>query len=78
MQRLQSTRPLGAFPQLHRLHFFSPQNQALVATYLAHLRARHYAASTPRTSACRGNVWLVVLPRPMFPSSAWPAAATAA
>ena len=46
MQRLQPTRPLGAFPQLRRLHFFSPQNQALVAAYLAHLRARHYASST--------------------------------
>jgi site-specific recombinase XerD len=46
MQRLQPTRPLGAFPQLRRVHFFSPQNQAWVAAYLAHLRARHYAAST--------------------------------
>ena len=41
MQRLQPTHPLAAFPQLRRLHFFSPQNQALVATSLAHLRARH-------------------------------------
>ena len=46
MQRLQPTRPLGAFPQLRRLHFFSPQNQAWSAAYLAHLRARHYASST--------------------------------
>ena len=47
MQRLQPTRPLGACPQLRRVHFFSPQNPVLVAASLAHLRARHYAASTP-------------------------------
>ena len=46
MQSLQPTRPLGAFPQLRRLHFFSPHNQALVAAYLTHLRARYYASST--------------------------------
>ena len=46
MQRLQPTHPLGAFPQLRRVHFFSPQNQAGVAAYLAHLRTRHYALST--------------------------------
>jgi hypothetical protein len=46
MQRLQPTHPLGAFPQLRRLHFFSPQNQAWVAAYLAHLRTLHYALST--------------------------------
>jgi hypothetical protein len=46
MQRLQSTRPLEACPQLRRVHFFSPQNHAWVASYLAHLRARHYAVST--------------------------------
>jgi integrase/recombinase XerD len=46
MQRLQPTRPLGAFPQLRRWHFFSPHNQALVAAYLAPLRARHSASST--------------------------------
>ena len=41
--RLQSTPVLQEFPQLSRLHFFSTQNQGLVADYLAHLRARHYA-----------------------------------
>ena len=46
MQRLQPTHPLGAFPQLRRLHFFSSHNQALVAAYLVHLRTRHYAWST--------------------------------
>jgi site-specific recombinase XerD len=46
MQRLQPTRPLGACPQLRRVHFLSPQNQAWVASYLAHLRTRHYAVAT--------------------------------
>ena len=46
MQRLQPTHLLGACPQLRRVHFLSPQNQAWVAAYLAHLRARHYAVAT--------------------------------
>jgi hypothetical protein len=62
MQRLQSTRPLGAFPQLRRLHFFSPQNQALVATYLAHLRARHYAASTQDNALRALTCFAVLMP----------------
>ena len=44
MQRLQPTRPFRAL--LRRVHFLSPQNQAWVASYLAHLRARHYAVAT--------------------------------
>jgi site-specific recombinase XerD len=46
MQRLQPTHPLGACPQLRRVHFLSPQNQAWGASYLAYLRARHYAVAT--------------------------------
>jgi integrase/recombinase XerD len=46
MQRLQPTRPFGACPPLRRVHFLSPQNQAWVASYLAYLRARHYAVAT--------------------------------
>src|SRR5882672_383883 len=34
---------LQEFPQLSRLPFFSPQNQGVIADYLAYLRARHYA-----------------------------------
>src|SRR6266446_2761020 len=34
---------LQEFPQLSRLPFFSPQNQGVLADYLAYLRARHYA-----------------------------------
>jgi hypothetical protein len=43
MPRLQSTPALQEFPQLSRLHFFSTQNQGVIADYFAHLRARHYA-----------------------------------
>ena len=34
---------LQEFPQLSRLPFFGPQNQGVIADYLAYLRARHYA-----------------------------------
>jgi site-specific recombinase XerD len=43
MQSLPPTPAHQEFPQLQRLPFFSPANQGLVADYLAHLRARHYA-----------------------------------
>ena len=52
MQRLQPTRPLGAFPQLRRLHFFSPQNQDWVAAYLAHLRALLCAVDAGQCAPC--------------------------
>jgi site-specific recombinase XerD len=45
MEEPQTTPTLQEFPQLSRLPFFSPQNQGLIADYLAHLRARHYAPS---------------------------------
>ena len=62
MQRLQPTRPLGAFPQLRRLHFFGPQNQAWVAAYLAHLRARHYALSTQDNALRALKCFAVLMP----------------
>ncbi len=62
MQRLQSTRTLHAVPQLRRLHFFSPHNQALVAAYLAHLRARHYAPSTQDNALRALTCFAVLLP----------------
>jgi site-specific recombinase XerD len=62
MQSLQSTRTLHAVPQLRRLHFFSPQNQALVAAYLAHLRARHYAPSTQDNALRALTCFAVLLP----------------
>ena len=62
MQRLQSTRPLGACPQLRRVHFFSPQNHAWVAAYLAHLRARHYALSTQDNALRALKCFAVLMP----------------
>jgi integrase/recombinase XerD len=63
MQRLQPTRPLGTFPQLRRVHFFSPQNQAWVAAYLAHLRARHYAVSTQDNALRALTCFAVLMPK---------------
>ena len=62
MQSLQPTRPLHAFPQLRRLHFFSPQNQGLVAAYLAHLRARHYAPLTQEGALRALKCFAVLMP----------------
>jgi hypothetical protein len=42
MKERPSSPALHEFPQLSRLPFFSPQNQGVMADYLAHLRARHY------------------------------------
>jgi site-specific recombinase XerD len=49
MEELQATSVLQEFPQLQRLAMFSPANQGLIADYLAHLRARHYAPSVEGT-----------------------------
>jgi len=45
MEERQATPTLQEFPQLQRLAMFSPANHGLIADYLAHLRARHYAPS---------------------------------
>jgi site-specific recombinase XerD len=45
MQELHATPARQEFPQLQRLPYFSTATQGLVADYLAHLRARHYAPS---------------------------------
>jgi site-specific recombinase XerD len=45
MEERQATPALQEFPQLQRLAMFSPANHGLIADYLAHLRARHYAPS---------------------------------
>ncbi len=45
MEERQATPVLQEFPQLSRLPFLSPQNQGVIADYLAYLRARHYAPS---------------------------------
>ena len=56
MPRLQSTPALQEFPQLSRLHFFSTQNQGLVADYLAHLRARHDAPTMQEGTSARSKL----------------------
>src|SRR5712692_8025681 len=43
MEERSATPALQEFPQRSRLHFFSAQNQGVIADYLAYLRARHYA-----------------------------------
>jgi site-specific recombinase XerD len=42
MEKRYVTPALQECPQLRWLHFFSAQNQGIVADYLAYLRARHY------------------------------------
>ena len=63
MQRLQPTHPLGACPQLRRVHFLSPQNHAWVASYLAYLRARQYAVATQDHGSAPSNVSQCSCPR---------------
>jgi site-specific recombinase XerD len=44
------------------LHFFSPQNQGLVADYLAHLRARHYAPAMQEATLRALKSFAVLMP----------------
>jgi site-specific recombinase XerD len=44
------------------LHFLSPQNQAWIAAYLAHLCARHYALSTQDNALRALKSFAVLLP----------------
>jgi site-specific recombinase XerD len=62
MQRLQPAPVQHTFPQLRRLHFFSPHNQRLIADYLAHLRARNYAPSTQEGALCALKCFAVLMP----------------
>jgi site-specific recombinase XerD len=61
MSRLQS------LPSLQRLAFLSPQNQDLVAAYLAHLQARQYAATTVKSTLDALKSFCVLLPTPRHP-----------
>jgi site-specific recombinase XerD len=64
MQSLPPSTPaLPTCPQLRRLPYFSPQNHELVAAYLAHLRARHYAASTLEGALCALTCFAALLPK---------------
>ena len=62
MQSLQPTPVRHAFPQLRRLHFFSPHNQHLIADYLTHLRVRHYAPSTQEGTLRALKCFAVLMP----------------
>jgi len=62
MQSLQPTPVRHAFPQLRRLHFFSPHNQRLIADYLTHLRVRHYAPSTQEGTLRALKCFAVLMP----------------
>src|SRR5215471_17616945 len=62
MQSLPSPRPLGAVPQLRRLHFFSAQNHAWIAAYLAQLRARHYASATQANALRALTCFAILMP----------------
>jgi site-specific recombinase XerD len=62
LQRLQSTHTFHTFPQLRRLHFFSPHNQRLIGDYLAYLRARHYASSTQEGALRALKCFAVLMP----------------
>ena len=63
MEERPSTPALQEFPQLSRLHFFSPQNQGVIADYLAHLRARRYVYRTAIETgrACNRRVFEATL-----------------
>jgi site-specific recombinase XerD len=45
------------------LPYFSPQNHEWVASYLAHLRARHSASSTLEGALCALTCFAVLLPK---------------
>ncbi len=62
MEERQATPTLQEFPQLSRLPFFSPQNQGLIADYLAHLRARHYAPSMQEATIRALKSFAVLMP----------------
>ena len=57
-----ATPALQECPQLSRLHFFSARNQGLVADYLAHLRARHYAPAMQDATIRALNSFAVLMP----------------
>jgi integrase/recombinase XerD len=62
MEERQPAPRLQEFPQLSRLAFFSAQNQGLVADYLAHLRARHYAPAMQEATIRALRSFAVLMP----------------
>jgi site-specific recombinase XerD len=53
---------LQEFPQLSRLHFFSPQNHGVIADYVAHLRARHDAPTMQEGTIRARKSFAVLMP----------------
>jgi site-specific recombinase XerD len=62
MQELHATPARQEFPQLQRLPYFSTATQGLVADYLAHLRARHYAPSVQEATIRALRSFAVLMP----------------
>jgi site-specific recombinase XerD len=62
MEERQTTPTLQEFPQLQRLAMFSPVNHGLIADYLAHLRARHYAPSVQEGTIRALKSFAVLIP----------------
>jgi site-specific recombinase XerD len=62
MEERQPTPRLQEFPQLSRLAFFSAHNQGLVADYLAHLHARHYAPAMQEATIRALRSFAVLMP----------------
>ncbi len=58
MEEYDATPALQEFPQLSWLPFFSPQNQGVIADYLAYLRASLWSCDAgrhhPRPQKLRG------------------------
>jgi integrase/recombinase XerD len=62
MEERQPTPILQEFPQLSRWALFSAQNQGLVADYLAHRRARHYASAMQEATIRALSSFAVLMP----------------
>jgi len=62
MEERQATPTLQEFPQLQRLAMFSPAHHGLIADYLAHLRARHYAPSVQEGTIRALKSFAVLMP----------------
>jgi hypothetical protein len=62
MEERPAPPTLQEFPQLQRLAMFSPANHGLIADYLAHLRARHYAPSVQEGTIRALKSFAVLMP----------------
>jgi site-specific recombinase XerD len=62
MEERSATLALQEFPQLSLLHFFSAQNQGVIAAYLAYLRARRYGPAMQEGTIRALKSFAVLLP----------------